>query len=645
MKKIFLMAALINSSYLFAQQDTSKTLEEVTLTANRFPSKSLQTGKVVILISKEDIEKSGSKSLAQLISEQGGVFINGAASNAGKDKSIYLRGARVEHTLITIDGVPVYDATGIGSNFDIRNIPLESVERIEILKGSQGSLYGSDAIAGVINIITKKPADKKLAADGNLSYGSFETFRAGAAVSGKNRRLDYRVGYSYFQTEGISEAAAPLSWIPEKDGSSQHGIQAGMGVQVNDNIRLQPYLRYSSLSAELDQDASVEAKDFTNDIKNLQAGIKTEFRLGKGNLKQLYQFTHTKRDYLNDSTDYNVFYEKYSYSKFSSGEHFADVYYVHPLGKFTGTIGTDFRASSTEQISYYDYGSGGFADTLPSPAKQSQVSLYGAANFISNDFSVEAGGRFNHHSKYGSNGAFNLNPSFVIHQQLKLYSNISSGYRVPALYQLYSIYGNKDLKPEQSLNLEGGLQWFVKENKGYIRATYFQRNVKNLIVFYTSPAFVSYYINRDKQKDHGIEIDGKLDVGIFSIKVFYSYVDGKIETKKGTKDTSYFNLIRRPKHSASLNTGVQLTASLFTSLQVIYNSQSGDVYFDPATFTAKRVRLTDYILFNFYTEYALPGKHLVVFADLRNISDVNYRESYGYNTPGFNGYGGLRFKF
>jgi vitamin B12 transporter len=645
MKKIFLVAALINSSYLFAQQDSSKILEEVTLTASRFPSKSLQTGKVVILISKEEIEKAGSKSLSQLINEQGGIYINGALSNPGKDKSIYLRGARVEHTLITIDGVPVYDATGIGSNFDIRNIPIENVERIEILKGSQGSLYGSDAIAGVINIITKKPAEKKLAVDGNLSYGSYETLRAGAGISGKNNKLDYRIGYSFFRTEGISEAVAPISWIPEKDGSSQHGIQAGMSVQVNERIRLQPFIRFSSISAELDQDANVESIDFTNDIKNLQAGIKNEFRLGKGNLKQLYQYTHTKRDYLNDSTDFNAFYEKYSYSHFSSGEHFADVYYVHPFGKFTATLGTDFRASSTEQTSYYDYSGGGSPDTLPTPAKQSQVSLYGAANFSSHDFSVEAGGRFNHHSKYGSNGAFNLNPSYVIHNQLKIFSNISTGYRVPALYQLYSIYGNKELKPEESLNLEGGMQWFAKENKGFLRATYFQRNVKNLIVFYTSPSFVSYYINRDKQKDHGIELDGKLDLGIFSFKAFYSYVDGKIETKKGTKDTSYFNLLRRPKHAASLNTGVQLTASLFTSLQVIYNSKSEEVYFDPATFSANPVTLTDYVLFNFYTEYALPGKHLVVFADLRNIGNNYYRESYGYNTPGFNGYGGLRFKF
>jgi vitamin B12 transporter len=644
MKKIFLMAALINSSYLFAQQDSSKILEEVTLTANRFPSKSLQTGKVVILISKENIEKAGSKNLSQLINEQGGIYINGAYSNPGKDKSIYLRGARVEHTLITIDGVPVYDATGIGSNFDIRNLPIETVERIEILKGSQGSLYGSDAVAGVINIITRKPENKTISTEGNFSYGSYHTLKSGIALSGKNKSIDYRIGYDYFNTDGISEAAGSLSAKPEEDGFKQQGIQANIGLQVNDKVRLQPYFRYSTITGELDQDAFREDKDFTYDIKNLQAGLKNEFKIHKGNLKQLYQYTKTKRDYLNDSTDRNILYEKYSFSNFNSDEHFADVYYVQSFGKFTGTIGTDFRASSTEQISFYDYGFGGSPDTLPSPARQNQFSLYAALNYVSSALSIEAGGRYNQHSKYGGNGAFNFNPSYVVSNRVKVFSNISSGYRTPGLYQLYSVYGNKELKPEESLNIEAGFQLLAKENKGSLRATWFKRNVKNLIVFYTSPTFVSNYINRDRQKDHGIEIDGKMDAGIFNIKAFYSYVDGRIETKTGTKDTSYFNLYRRPKHAAALTIGAQITRSLFASLQSNYFSKSKDVYFNQASFTSSIVTLNEYVLVNFYTEYAFPAKRVVLFADLRNIGNAVYRESEGYNTPLFNGYGGLRFK-
>ena len=119
-KKIFIAAATL-FSFVLKAQDSTKALDEVIVTANKFPNKVSLTGKVVTVISKEQIEKSGSKDLAQILSEQGGIYINGANSNAGKDKSIFIRGAKIDHTLITIDGVPIYDASGIGSNFDIRD--------------------------------------------------------------------------------------------------------------------------------------------------------------------------------------------------------------------------------------------------------------------------------------------------------------------------------------------------------------------------------------------------------------------------------------------------------------------------------------------------------------------------------------------
>jgi vitamin B12 transporter len=160
-KKIFIVAAAIISSQLQAQTDTTREiLDEVVITANKYPNKTSLTGKVITVITKEQLEHSGGKDLSQLLTEQAGVYVGGANSNAGKDKSIYLRGARIDHTLITVDGVPLYDPSGIGGNFDIRNLSVAAIERIEILKGSQSTLYGSDAIAGVINIITKKSADK-----------------------------------------------------------------------------------------------------------------------------------------------------------------------------------------------------------------------------------------------------------------------------------------------------------------------------------------------------------------------------------------------------------------------------------------------------------------------------------------------------
>ena len=154
-KKIFIAAAVLISSYAQAQ-DSTKLLDEVVITATKFPLKTSATGKVLNVITQEELQKAGGRDITQLITEKTGVYINGFNSNIGKDKSVYVRGANPAFTLITIDGIPVYDASGIGGNFDLRNMAIDNVERIEILKGSQSTLYGSDAIAGVMNIVLSK---------------------------------------------------------------------------------------------------------------------------------------------------------------------------------------------------------------------------------------------------------------------------------------------------------------------------------------------------------------------------------------------------------------------------------------------------------------------------------------------------------
>ncbi|MCW3073176.1 MAG: hypothetical protein JWP69_245 [Flaviaesturariibacter sp.] len=650
MKHFFAVAALIISSPAFAQSDSSKTLNEVVVSANKFPNKTAFTGKVVTVINRQDIERAGSRDLSQLINEQGGLYINGANSNPGKDRSIYLRGARVEHTLITIDGVPVYDATGIGSNFDIRQIPIESVERIEVLKGSQSTLYGSDAIAGVINIITRKGGTKPVGGNGLLSYGSFRTVRAAVGVNGKNKNVDYNIGYNYFSTNGISEAQKPVSETGrfDRDGSTQNGVQASVGIQALAKVRISPYLRYSTVEGELDADALTDDKNYTYTNKNWQAGVRNEIGLGAGKLNLLYNYTNTERDYRDDST-FAPGLEAFALNQFTSNEHFAEAFAVYPLGKLKLTAGADFRASNLDLYNYYT--SFGFVSESKlgrDSTKQNQVSAYAMLNYGNGTgFNVEGGGRYNQHSKYGSNFAFNFNPSYLFRRQWKLFANISTGYRTPSLYQLYSIYGNADLKPEQSLNLEGGVQYFTKDEKAYIRATYFNREVEDLMVFFFDPStFESRYINRDKQKDQGFELDGKITLGDkINIKAFYSYVDGEISTKVRGKDTTYFNLYRRPKQSFNLTIGSQVGKAFYVSAQLNSVGKSFDLTFPPPAYTQTEVLLKSYVLINLDAEYAVVKNRFKIFADLRNVTDENYHEVYGYNAPGMNAYGGIRFNF
>lgn len=647
--KFFVVAAIMISSQLRAQQDTS-LLDEVVITANKYPNKTSLTGKVLTIITKEQLERSGGKDLSQILTEQAGIYIGGANSNAGKDKSLYLRGARVDLTLIAIDGVPVYDPSGIGSNFDIRNLSIDQIERIEILKGSQSTLYGSDAIAGVINIITKRTNTKSFGGNGLLSYGSNNSIRTNAGINGKSGIIDYNLAYSFFDTKGINEA---ISDAPnaDNDGFQQNSLQAGLGVQAAKNVYLQPYFRYNKIEGDIDQGSFTDELDYTYTQKSYQAGIRNEILLGKTKLNILYNYNHIDRLYIDDSVKSRNGFDTYSRGSYKGLEHFLDAYIAVPFGNGSSkfTAGADLRSSNTEQ-EYYSVGYFGPYETKYSSDSlhHNQLGLYAAVNInTKKGFSIELGNRLNIHSAYGSNYVFNINPSYLINKQFKLFANLSSGYRTPSLYQLVSEYGNRDLKPESAYTTEGGVQYFSTDNRFMSRITVFSRNVKDVIFFYFNPAtFQSQYINQDKQKDHGgeVELSYKPTKNI-SLKAFYSFVDGNITTKKNGKDTTYFNLIRRPKNSFGLNIGVKFTEKLFVSSNLSWFDKREDSYFDATSFQTVNVTLDSYVLWDIYAEYALCKNKLKVFVDLRNITDSKYSETAGFNTLGFNAYGGVRVSF
>jgi vitamin B12 transporter len=654
MRKILTVAAIFISSFVSAQ-DSSKVLGEVTVTATKYSTKTTETGKVVTLISRQQIEHAGSRDLAQVISELGGVFVNGYTNNAGKEKNIYLRGARVDYTLITIDGVPVYDASGIGSNFDIRNIPIDNVERIEILKGSQSTLYGSDAIAGVINIITRKTGTKPVSITGTAHYGSYDTKRFNTTFNGNKGLFNYSVGFTHFNTDGFSEAKPPVGSITtfDKDGYKQNALQATLGIKTGKALNIQPFLRWSKNSGSLDQDAFIDELDHTYSSHNFQTGARNVITLKNTLVNISYQYNRTYRNYLDDSTKSRNGYYTYSKTVYKANEHFAEVFLVQALSNFKLTLGTELRFSKT------DYEGLNVIPPFPpySPeatiekqlqsgdsVNQKQLAAYAALNYKKNAFSIEGGGRLNHHSVYGNNFAFNINPSYFLEKKIKLFVNASSGYKTPSLFQLFSEYGNKDLKPETSMNIEGGLQYFSPNDNFNGRATWFNRSTRDVIAFFFDPAtYRSRYINQDRQKDHGFELEVSTSVANrVQLKALFTYVTGNITTIQNGKDTTYFNLLRRPKSNLVISAGSQLTKALYIMLQGSATGSSRDVYFD-ASFQPTDIKLTHYYLLNLYTEYAF-HRGIKIFADIRNITNQKYSDVYGYNTASFNAYGGIRFQ-
>ena len=618
-KKIFVVAAVLIGSHLLAQEDsTSKTMDEVVITANKFPQKESGTGKVITVITKEQIDHSGGKDVSQLLNEQTGIVINGATSNQGTYKSVYMMGATSAYTLILLDGVPLNDPTGVGGTFDIRLLSLDNIERIEILKGSQSTLYGSNAVAGVINIISKKPASSKPLFNGMMTYGSYNSFKGSANVSQKTKFFEYDVNYSYNNTDGISEAKDTTgSANYDKDGFKQHAIQALVGFNLTDKFKLSPYYRFTEFKGGYDADAFIDAPNhYTASLVN--TGLTGHYIYKSGAIHFNYGYDLTKRDYLSQFGDFNT------KGKFHQAEVYTDQRFNDNVQLVAGLNYQSYRIDSPDTTN-------------------SIISPYASLVIKSNkSLNVEIGGRFNHHNQYGNNFTYTFNPSYLINDRVKLFVNITSGFRVPSIFELFGTFGaNPNLKPEKSATQEGGLQTMSLDKKLEFTITGFNRNISDVIIYDANG-----YENRDKQHDYGAELEAGYSFNKqLSIKINYAYVDGKITQKVGGKDTTYYNLIRRPKSNAHLFVNYQACKNLFISTSIQLTGKRTDTYYDPITFLPSQVDLKSYTLWNVYAEYSFMKRRLSVFVDAKNLANKkNYYEIYGYSVQGLTVAGGIRFK-
>lgn len=613
MRKFFVVAAVIFSSPLLAQDSSS--MDEVVITATKYPVKQSNTGKIVTVVNRQQIERSAGKDLAQVLNEQTGITVGGANSNPGKDKSIFLRGAGNSYTLILLDGIPLNDPSGVGGLFDIRLIPLEQIERIEILKGSQSTLYGANAIAGVINIISRKAVSNEITGTGLLSYGSYGTKKGNASFNRKGKILEYSLNYDYFDTKGISEAKEPAPNSNfDKDGFNRNAFIANLGFNVTDKIKLSPYFRYSKFRGEYDSDAFTDGSEQYN-ASLTNTGLIGTFGYQKGVATVNYGYDKTSRDF-------NGF-------PFFGKFHHAEGYINHTVSKSLQLLaGINFQ-------SYH----------LPKPDTTNTIfSPYASLVFRQKGLSVELGGRYNKHSEYGDNFTYSFNPSYLLHDQVKIFGNLSTGFRAPSISELFGPFGaNPNLKPEKSRNIEGGVQVFAKNKKASVLVSYFNRDIEDVIIY----AFPGGYTNRDRQKDHGVEAEFAFQPDSrWNLKASYAFVDGEITQKLMNKDTTFNNLLRRPKHTANVFAGCQVTKHFFASASMQSFSKRKDIFFNPANFyAAESKELKAYSLLNVYTEYKLLQNGLVLFADVKNVlNKKDYTEVYGYAVQGINVNGGIRFK-
>ncbi len=644
-KHFFVLAAVIISNQLIAQDTARLQLDEVVVTANKYEQKQSTTGKVLNIISRQQLERSGGKTLSEVLNTLPGLTMIGANNVLGTNQNISIRGASAGNVLLLIDGIPVNDPSAITNYYDLNFINIDQVERIEVLKGGQSTLYGSDAVAGVINVILKK-ADKKITVFGGVTGGSYNTLKESIGFGGQQKNTHFSINYTHQSSDGFS-AATDKNKVGgfDNDGFKQHALNGRFEFSPAKNLKINFTGTYNNYFADLDAAAFTDEKDYTVKNDNKQLGASAVYTLKKTTIHLNYNFNHVIRRYNDDSLYQSSPYSKFARSSYTGRTQFAELYGNWKINNFELLIGADYRWNNTDQ---WYWSTGAFGPYAPPAlhAEMKQVSPYLTLAYNQdNGFGAEIGGRYNDHSVYGNNVSFNFNPFFVIKDKAKLFANIYSAFKTPTLYQLYDqSIGNSSLTPEKSTVAEAGVK-FLSLKKLNARVVGFYRQAKDAILYTFNPStFAGKYLNASKQTNYGIELEGGFAHKKVSITANYTYTNGKTTAAfDGTgaplsKDTTYYNLYRIPKHTIHIDFGVQATPTIYCSIKSRSASKREEYVYGAAAETLKA-----YVVFDVYGEYKM-GKETRLFLEINNIAGNKYVDILGYNTRGFNFNTGINFR-
>lgn len=596
---------------------------QIVITANRAPQSSREIGSSLSILPGNPFGSGSADLIARLAAVPGLSYTR--SGGFGQPAGVFIRGANSEHTLVLVDGVEVNDPSSTSRSFNFGELDMNQVERVEVLRGAQSPLYGSDAIGGVVQIVTHTPPSDGLSLNLCAETGRYRSFREHLSVSGRSDKAAFNLGLNRFDSQGFSAAAAAYG-NSEADGIARNQLNLRGDLDPSAALRLGLNVRYSQADLDLDGSAGLNGDDpnYTADNRHLLLSASADWQTRPDSWKQTFRLSH---QYIRRRYDDPV--DKLHPSDSSRGDYRAQVSKLNWQNQIGLSANADLVAGIEWQReraeSTYSYSSAWGDDNSDFPqASASTLSAYGSFNLdLSRRLFINAGLRFDQHEEFGAQLSAKFSPAWFITTSTKLMGSISNGFKAPSLYQLFApatvwgAVGNQELEPETAVTMDFGLQQSFWDHRLSIELSAFFNRYRNLIDYDYSAG----YINIRKARSRGLEASLSCRPGSrLNFTASYTYTNA-------VDEDSDLELLRRPKHRLNLNAAWQALDRLSLCVELSRVGQRQDIYPYPERMTCKA-----YTLMSAGCEWK-PLRLLKLFFRLENIGDVEYESVAGYGSP------------
>jgi vitamin B12 transporter len=539
-----------------------------------------------------------------------------------------------------IDGVEVNDPITPARTYDFSHLRVEGIERIEILRGPQSTLYGSDAMAGVINIITIKGQGKPRFHLSSLG-GSYETFSVTAGLTGNMERLHYSFWASSLTSQGFSAANAALEGNTEADGYKNLSLSARAGYKASDNIDLDFSARFIDTKSDIDNYGSAFGDDPNNiqtyDSLYLKGHIRGLFLKNRWEQKLTLSHVNSNRETDNPTDEQHPFDADRSLYKSRLYElDWQNNLFLHKSN--TLTFGAEYQQEQGEST-YHSESIWGPSTSFFPLKKAHNTGIYIQDQIrLAGVFFMTAGMRLDTHSQSGRSTTYRIAPAFFIQQtNTKLKATYGTGFKSPSLYQLYAPgnvwgpIGNENLKPEETTSWDLGIEQGLWDGKVRLGGTYFSSRFENLMEY----DYTQGYINITNASSKGVEFF--LEFAPAENLAFSASYSNIVAKDQNTGDS----LLRRPKDKFTANLNVRFLAKARFILSLTHIGARDDQEW--IDWISTRVQMDPFTLLNGTISWdILPNIQLYLRMD--NILDQQYELIKGYGTPGLSAYGGFKIQ-